>query len=43
MSARYVSMLETNRHQPKLETLGQLCDALGLSLVEFARKIEEAE
>ncbi|MBE1291017.1 MAG: helix-turn-helix domain-containing protein [Rhodobacteraceae bacterium] len=40
LSARYISYLETERYQPKLETLGQVCIGLGLSLSEFAKKIE---
>ena len=42
VSARYISYLETNRYQPKLETIGQICSGLGLSLSDFTKKIERA-
>ena len=41
VSPRYISYLETKRHQPKLETIGQICAGLGLSLSEFSLKIEK--
>ncbi|WP_082643623.1 helix-turn-helix domain-containing protein [Ruegeria denitrificans] len=40
-SVRYVSFLETNRHQPTLETLKLLSDALGLSVSSFLKKVED--
>lgn len=39
-SARYVSLLETCRHQPTLETMSLLSIALGLSLTQFVSEIE---
>lgn len=42
LSPRYISYLETKLHQPKLETIGQICDGLGLGLSEFFLKIEKA-
>lgn len=39
-SIRYVSLLESRRHQPSLATLKGLCDGLGVSLSQFVTEIE---
>lgn len=39
-SMRYISLLESCRHQPTLETLKRLCDALEISLGSFVTEIE---
>ncbi len=40
VSMRYISLLESRRHQPSLETLRGLCAGLGISMVEFVGEIE---
>ena len=40
LSMRYVSLLESTRHQPSLGTMKALADALGVRLSEL---VEEAE
>lgn len=39
-SIRYVSLLESRRHQPSLATLKGLCDGLGVPLGQLAAEIE---
>ena len=39
-SMRYISLLESCRHQPTLDTLKRLCDGLNLSLGHFMTEIE---
>ena len=39
-SIRYVSLLESRRHQPSLATLKGLCDGLGVPLGRFVTEIE---
>lgn len=39
-SIRYVSLLESRRHQPSLSTIKGLCDGVGLTLVEFFAEVE---
>lgn len=40
VSIRYVSLLESRRHQPSLATLKGLSDGLGTSLGQLAHEIE---
>lgn len=40
LSMRYISLLESRKHQPTLATLNSLAQALGLSLAAFAAEIE---
>lgn len=37
---QYISLLETCRYQPTLETLVLICSALDISLSDFASEIE---
>lgn len=39
-SMRYVSLLESCRHQPSLDTISGLCDGLGTTMSEFTKLIE---
>ncbi|MBO9409593.1 helix-turn-helix transcriptional regulator [Shimia sp. R9_1] len=39
-SMQYISLLETCRYQPTLETLVLICSALDISLSDFASEIE---
>jgi transcriptional regulator with XRE-family HTH domain len=39
-SIRYISLLESRRHQPSLATLRRLCLGLGISMEVFVRAIE---
>lgn len=39
-SMRYVSLLESRRHQPSLATLKGLCDGMGLKMSDFVVAIE---
>lgn len=39
-SLRYVSLLESRRHQPSLATLKGLCDGMGIKMSEFVLSIE---
>lgn len=39
-SIRYVSLLESRRHQPSLATLKGLCDGLDVPLGRFVTEIE---
>jgi len=39
-SIRYISLLESRKHQPSLATLKKICDGLGVSMTDFVRKIE---
>ena len=41
VSIRYVSLLESRKHQPTLATLKGLADGLGTSLGHLATEIEE--
>lgn len=40
ITMRYVSLLETSRRQPTLETLHAIAGALEISFAEFAKDIE---
>ncbi|WP_120631573.1 helix-turn-helix domain-containing protein [Ruegeria sp. EL01] len=40
-SVRYISLLETSRHQPTLESLKLLSDALDLSVSCLLKKVED--
>ncbi|WP_108839454.1 helix-turn-helix domain-containing protein [Tateyamaria sp. Alg231-49] len=42
-SMRYISLLESCRHQPTLDTLKRLSDGLGISLSAFVTEIEIEE
>ncbi|WP_299737211.1 helix-turn-helix transcriptional regulator [uncultured Roseobacter sp.] len=39
-SMRYVSLLESCRHQPSLSTLKGLCDGMGIKMSDFVADIE---
>ncbi|MEO1110595.1 MAG: helix-turn-helix transcriptional regulator [Pseudomonadota bacterium] len=39
-SIRYISLLESRKHQPSLATLKSVCDGLGISMSVFIAKIE---
>ncbi|WP_282158831.1 helix-turn-helix domain-containing protein [Shimia thalassica] len=39
-SIRYISLLESRKHQPSLATLKSVCDGLGITMTEFIEKIE---
>lgn len=39
-SLRYVSLLESRRHQPSLATLKGLCDGMGINMSDFVQAIE---
>lgn len=39
-SIRYISMLESRKHQPSLATLKNICDGLGVSMASFIAEIE---
>lgn len=39
-SMRYVSLLESCKHQPSLATLKRLCDGLGVKLSAFVAALE---
>ena len=40
LSMRYVSLLESRKHQPSLATLYALADSLGMSLTALIQEIE---
>jgi transcriptional regulator with XRE-family HTH domain len=40
-SIRYISLLESRKHQPSLATLKSICDGLGLSMADFVSEIEQ--
>lgn len=40
-SIRYVSLLESRKHQPSLDTLKGLCDGLNISMEVFIHDLEE--
>lgn len=40
VSIRYISLLESRKHQPSLATLKSLSDGLGLTLVEFVANVQ---
>lgn len=40
VSMRYISLLESRRHQPSLATLRGLCLGLGITMVELVADIE---
>lgn len=39
-SIRYISLLESRKHQPSLATLKSICDGLGITMAEFITRIE---
>jgi transcriptional regulator with XRE-family HTH domain len=39
-SMRYISLLETCRHQPSLSTLKGICDGIGVSMTDFIAEVE---
>ncbi|AXT36262.1 XRE family transcriptional regulator [Phaeobacter sp. LSS9] len=39
-SIRYISLLESRKHQPSLATLKSVCDGLDISMSVFVAKIE---
>lgn len=42
VSMRYISLLESRRHQPSLATVQGLCAGLGITMAEFIAEIEAA-
>lgn len=42
-SIRYISLLESRKHQPSLATLKKICAGLGLSMTEFVAEIEKQQ
>lgn len=40
VSMRYVSLLESRRHQPSLKTIHGLCAGLGVTMTEFVGEVE---
>lgn len=42
VSMRYVSLLETKKHQPTLETINGLSEGLEMTMTELVAKIEDA-
>lgn len=41
-SIRYISLLESRKHQPSLATLRRICLGLGVPMAEFVAEIEQA-
>ena len=39
-SIRYISLLESRKHQPSLATLKKICMGLGVSMKDFVAEIE---
>ena len=39
-SIRYISLLESRKHQPSLATLKRICTGLGVSMTEFVGEME---
>jgi len=39
-SIRYISLLESRKHQPSLATLKSICDGLNIPLAEFVARLE---
>ena len=39
-SIRYISLLESRKHQPSLATLKKICTGLGVSMKDFVAEIE---
>ncbi|PRY74650.1 helix-turn-helix protein [Yoonia maritima] len=39
-SIRYVSLLESRKHQPSLATLKRICDGLGVTMTDFIAEVE---
>jgi len=39
-SMRYISLLESCRHQPSLDTISGLCDGLEMKMSEFIKLVE---
>lgn len=39
-SIRYISLLESRKHQPSLATLQKICTGLGVTMTDFVSKIE---
>lgn len=42
VSMRYVSLLESRRHQPSLKTIHGLCAGLGVTMTEFVGEVESS-
>ena len=40
VSMRYISLLESRRHQPSLATVRGLCIGLGITMTEFVQLVE---
>jgi transcriptional regulator with XRE-family HTH domain len=41
-SIRYISLLESRKHQPSLATLRRICAGLGVSMSDFVAELEDA-
>ncbi|MEL6640829.1 MAG: helix-turn-helix transcriptional regulator [Pseudomonadota bacterium] len=39
-SIRYISLLESRKHQPSLATIKRICVGLGVSMTDFMAEIE---
>jgi len=39
-SIRYISLLESRKHQPSLATLQKICRGLGMTMTDFVAEIE---
>jgi transcriptional regulator with XRE-family HTH domain len=42
VSMRYISLLESRRHQPSLRTIQKLCAVMGVTMAEFIAEVEAA-
>ena len=42
VSMRYISLLESRRHQPSLKTIQKLCSVMGVTMAAFIAEVEAA-
>jgi transcriptional regulator with XRE-family HTH domain len=42
VSMRYISLLESRRHQPSLKTIQKLCAVMGMTMAAFIAEVEAA-
>ena len=40
VSMRYISLLESRRHQPSLKTIQKLCAVMGITMAAFMAEVE---
>ena len=40
VSMRYISLLESRRHQPSLKTIQKLCAVMGVTMAAFLAEVE---